>query len=276
MISHDYQPSEPLKEYIKEYRLRHFICRPDDNLSFKPFPPRPEQSLVFYPRGMETTENTYSGLKVQRPKVVVSGQFTQRINRYLSFPEFMMLEVDLQPGALHRLTGIPSKEIANTDIDAETVFPAEIRRVSERLTSTDSYPAMIAMVDAFFLHLVQKQKRMFLAIDEVLTRIPHQNKSYSVDAVAKHAYLSPRQLERKFDERVGISPKTFLRICRFNQSYWMRLKQPGLDWLSIALECGYNDYQHLVKDYKEFADTTPTNFFREEVKAPGRVLGLTK
>ena len=98
----------------------------------------------------------------------------------------------------------------------------------------------------------------------------------SLDSLSKKAYLSARQLERKFDERIGVSPKTFLRITRFNQSYWMRLKQPKLDWLSIAVSCGYSDYQHLAKEYKAFANTTPNMFFEEETNAPGRALGLTK
>jgi transcriptional regulator GlxA family with amidase domain len=56
----------------------------------------------------------------------------------------------------------------------------------------------------------------------------------------------------------------------------MHLKQPKLDWLAIALACGYHDYQHLVRDYRDFAAATPKSFFHEESKAPGRVLGLTK
>ena len=276
MISQDYLPSEPLRDYIRHYRLRHFVLPSGHNLSCKPFPPRPEQCLVFYPRGHEITEQLYAGTKVQRPRSVVSGQFTQRLNRYVGAPEFLMIEVDLQPGALHRLTGVPFKELANKDIDAEAFFPSEIGRVNERLGSAATYPEMIALIEAFFRGLVQGQKRDYLAVDGVLHRMAHHPDGLTVDDLARRAYLSPRQLERKFDERVGISPKTFLRICRFNQSYWMHLKQPKLDWLAIALACGYHDYQHLVRDYRDFAAATPKSFFHEESKAPGRVLGLTK
>jgi len=276
MISQDYLPSESLKLYVKAYRFRHFLIRPNTPLSFKPFPPRPEQCLIFYPRGMEVTENVYSGISEKRPRSVISGQYTQRINRYVGYPEFLMIEVDLYPGALHCLTGIPFKELANKDIDAEAFLPSEVCRVNERLSSAGSYTEMIGIIETFLQYLVQKQKKEFFAVDHVIHALSCNAHFPSIDRLAKQAFLSPRQLERKFDERIGISPKTFLRICRFNQSYWMRLKQPSLDWLSIALACGYNDYQHLVKDYKDFASTTPNLFFSEEKKAPGRVLGLTK
>lgn len=276
MISRDYLPSESLREYIRLYRLRHFVLNGNRPLSFKPFPPRPEQCLVFYPRGYEVLENATSGERTQRPRSVLCGQFTQRVNRYNSYPEFMMIEADLLPGALHRLTGMPLKEITNKDIEAEAVFGAEIRRVDERLGSAASYDEMIALIERFFLHLVRKEKKNGLPVDQALRGVIHDAADYSVDRLAQKAFLSPRQLERKFDERIGVSPKTFLRICRFNQSYWMHLKHPDRDWLRIAVACGYNDYQHLVKDYKDFANATPNHFFSEERQAPGRVLGLTR
>jgi len=207
---------------------------------------------------------------------VISGQFTQRINRYLNCKEFLMIEVNLQPGALHRLTGVPFKEFTNQDLDAENFFPADIRFVNERLSSAESYKQMISIIEDFFFTLIAKQKTRLLAVDELLVRLTSDPNNHTVDSLTKDVFLSQRQMERKFDERIGISPRTFLRLCRFNQSYWMHLKNPGLDWFSIAIHCGYSDYQHMVKDYKDFADSTPGKLFAEEKQAPGRVLGLTK
>lgn len=276
MFSKDIQPSEALRNYIKLIRLRHFIVNPTARLSFKPFPPRPEQCLIFYPRGFEIIENVVSGQKTARTGSVVSGQFTQRINRYLGSSEFLMIEVNFQPGALHRLTGVPFKELRDIDVDAEVLFSSEIPRVNERLRSSDSYQEMINIIEGFFMNLVKKEKKLPQHVDRMITLTASGFEVHSVDIFAKNSYLSSRQLGRIFDERVGVGPKTFMRLCRFNRSYWMRLAEPSADWLSIALACGYNDYQHLVKDYREFANTTPNQFFIEESKAPGRVLGLTR
>lgn len=275
MIAKDFLPSAPLQEYFDKYRLRHFVFSEIGSLYFKPFPPRPEQCLIFYPRGMETIEHVSNKIKIQRPKSVISGQFTYRINRFASYPEFLMIETDLKPGALHRLTGISFAEFANKEMDAELFFYSQIRRVNEKLCNADTYIEMISIIESFFLELVKNAKREFLPIDHQLNVVVKNIDNFSVDVLAKNAYLSPRQLERKFEERIGVNPKTFLRIARFNQSYWMRLKNPKLDWMSIAIACGYNDYQHLAKDYKEFANATPNYFFSEEMKAPGKILGLT-
>jgi hypothetical protein len=54
-----------------------------------------------------------------------------------------------------------------------------------------------------------------------------------------------------------MTPKYFAAICRFYQAYALKESQLKLDWLSIAVQTGYHDYQHMVKDFKTFAGTTP-------------------
>jgi len=275
MIAKDFLPQEHLKGYIDRYRLRHFIFPTGMLPPVKPFPPRPEQCLTFYIRGTETYRYFKEQLEVKKPRSVISGQFTYRVDRYVSYPEILMIIVDFKPGALHRLTGIPFSEFTNTDMDAEFVFSPDLKRLNDRLNYTESYNDMIQIVESFFTQLIKRPKKELLAIDHLLA-LAVKDHDHSIDWLARRAYLSPRQLERKFDERIGIGPKTFLRISRFNQSYWLHLKNPKQSWFQIAMACGYTDYQHLVKEYKEFTNTNPINFFVEENNAPGRILGLNK
>ncbi|HJW18338.1 MAG TPA: helix-turn-helix domain-containing protein [Flavisolibacter sp.] len=275
MISKDILPTEALREFIYQYRLRHFVFQKGIIPPAKPFPPRPEQCLTFFVRGSETVHYFKNNQELKKWRSVISGQFTSRVDRYVSYPEVLIIFVDFKPGALHRLTGIPFTEFTDKDLDAETVLPPEIKKVNDRLSSTASYSEMIRIVEDFVLGLVQRCRKEFLTVDHMLM-VTAKEHDHTIDWLARNACLSPRQLERKFDERIGISPKTFLRISRFNRSYWMHLKNLKLSWFQIAMACGYTDYQHLVKEYKEFAGCNPTSFFVQESQAPGRILGLTK
>ncbi|RPD46506.1 helix-turn-helix domain-containing protein [Paracnuella aquatica] len=274
MIAKDFAPSPHLREYISQYRLRHFVFANAIIAPPKPFPPRPEQCVVFYLRGSETTHYFKDGTKVKKPRSVISGQFTYRCDRVINDSEILMLMVDFQPGALHRLTGIPFVELTNKDFDAEDVLP-KIKGLNDRLSGTDAYPEIVQLVEQFFTELVQSSTPELLPVDRLLISLK-DDPDHSIDWLARHACLSPRQLERKLNERIGIAPKTYLRISRFAQSYWLHLKKPSLSWYHIAMTCGYTDYQHLVKDYKAFAHANPIDFFKEERNAPGRILGLTK
>ena len=66
------------------------------------------------------------------------------------------------------------------------------------------------------------------------------------------------------------------RIVRFGNAFRMKNAQLNLDWLSVALSCGYYDYQHLVRDFKEFTNLAPTGLFETDTKAPERLFGVVE
>ena len=274
MIFHSYKPSLLLEAFVEVIHLRHFIFSPNQLLPYKPYPPRPEQCLTFYVRGYETTCYQKEGTTLKRSRSTVSGQFTQLINRYTS-AEFLMILVVFRSGALNRLTGIDSSALTNRAVDAEAVFGNELKHLNEKLNSTDSYREMIGLVNEFLINRVKASLKDLLPVDQAIQYYLHHPQVASVKNLSSLSCLSHRQLERRFMERIGINPKTFLKIIRFNRSYFSHLRQPHVSWSILANYCGYTDYQHMVKDYKEFTGTTMVQLFLNEEKAPERVLGLT-
>lgn len=275
MIAFNTTPSEGLKDFIREIRFRHFLCKDPEKMPFKPYPPKPEQCITFYPRGNEIYQHQHNAQKHTTASAVLTGQYTERINRYVS-QEFLMITVVFRPGMLHRLTGIPMQELVNKQIDLEAVFPEETRAVVSRLNSSDSSKEMINHIETYIFSLIRKTKKEETPSDGVFQLLLNTPGRYSLDWLAAQAYLSPRQLERKFQHYIGVSPKLFNRIVRFDQSFRLRLKNTDEDWLGIAMACGYHDYQHMAKEYKEFVNASPNQFFTQEENAPGRILGLTK
>ena len=75
-------------------------------------------------------------------------------------------------------------------------------------------------------------------------------------------------------EREGVSPKMYARIARFENAMKLKNARPSLDWLSVALELGYYDYQHLVRDFKEFTQRTPNGFLLADGHSPERTFGV--
>lgn len=275
MIFKDVFPSLPLQKLVQYYRLRHFIIPPGKEAQPKPFPARPEQCMTFYPRGYEITEVAPEFLKVVKPRSVISGQYTCRINRYSGTSEFLMIQVVFHPGILHRLIGIPFYELVNKHLDLEYVLGRESIILNDKLSNTSDYKEMISLIEDFLLQLSLRQKESAPA-DEIFKLMAEQPGRFSLQWLADQACLSSRQFERRAKQYLGISPHLFARIARFNESYKLRLKAPAEDWLSIAVAAGYHDYQHMVRDYKEFATTTPTILFRQEYNTLERILGLHK
>ncbi len=274
MLFKSFLPSLPLQPFIKTYQIRHFTFEPGAKIPIKAFPPRPEQYLLFFPRGFETQFNSEGGNSKKLSKPTITGQYTQRINRLVSH-DYLLIQVVCKPGALFRLTGIPYYEMRDQSIELDSVFPNEFNTINQQLQDSKSYLEMISYMDIFLLDLFNKKsKEVNLPFDKVIPFLTNWNGSMNIDWLADQACLSVRQFERLSKSYFGISPKTMTRIARFTAAFIMRSRHPEYSWIQIAWECGYEDYQHLVRDYKDFSEVTPNQLLIADQNAPDRVLGL--
>jgi AraC-like DNA-binding protein len=274
MICQEFIPQPQLRSFVQSYQLRHFTFGNLSSIPFKPYAPRPEQTLAFFPRGNEWVENLVTNTMIKRPRSVIIGQYSQRTNRHLNGPEFCVLLVNFKPGVLYRLIGVPFTELTNTFVNAEDILPKEIRRANERLGSAESPLEMIGIVEKLLLDLTSNIIKDAHPIDTVTNLLIQCPEDSSVLALAESSCFSPRQFERLFKERMGISPKLFTRIARMTKAFSIKYNYPDLDWFSIALYCNYHDYQHLARDFKDLAGVTPTTYMKEENNAPERRFGL--
>jgi AraC-like DNA-binding protein len=275
MLLKDFIPAPDVKEWVQLYRIVHLRFSNDQPVPFKAYPPRPEQCLAFYPYDTETVEYASSGKRIEHIPVVLYGQFSEVTNRMIG-RNFLVFQIIFNPGALYRLSGIPSSEITNQYTDAAAFFTNGIKFVNEQLGNAKSYWEMIEVANQFVRGLARKQKKDYLPIDDACLLLLNSPQKISLSQLAGEACLSSRQLERRFKERTGVNPKLFERIIRFDKAFRLKNSRPHYDWLRIAVECGYHDYQHLVKEYKDFTGLNPVAFHEIENKAPERKFGLSE
>lgn len=272
MVLLEFAPSAALAAFVRVYRLVHFVFDDITKIPFKPYPPKPEHCLSFYPRDTEKVEFANSGKKESNLKAVIIGQQTEVTNRYVG-RDFLVFQVVFSPGALYRLTGIPSQQLNNGYIDAEAIFSHGITEVNDRLNDARGYPEMVSVVEAFLRKRIDNCSKDFHRLDTVSNIMLRANQSLNIEWLAAESCLSLRQYERKFMERMGVSPRYFNKVIRFENAFRMKNKYPHLSWFAIAIECGYYDYQHLVKDYQAFTQKTPTDFHALDLKSPERKFG---
>lgn len=89
------------------------------------------------------------------------------------------------------------------------------------------------------------------------------------DVVAETGY-SHRHFIDLFRSSVGLAPKLFCRVRRFRRAVARLSAGPGSD-TEVALEAGYSDQAHLIRDFREFAGITPGECRRRGTRRPGHV-----
>ena len=158
-------------------------------------------------------------------------------------------------------------EFFDFPLDVSLLWSAEIRRINEQLRETTDYDEMQQIVEAFLLRQFQKKHIVTRPVDKAFQFLSDPTRPVSLDYLADQACLSPRQFERKCYERLGLSPKMFRRLARFSKAFRLKEQRPDLDWLAVALQYNYYDLQHMRRDFKKFAGTTPTLLLEEETRS---------
>ena len=274
MIHQFIQPSPRLRDFVKNYFLLHFVFDPAQPIPVKPFPVRPQQCLVFYLRGRITAVNPKTGMAVRFPQTVINGPQVSRFDFHLS-PNYLMFSVDFQPGALARFLRLPlNDEFTDDRVDAEAILNPGIRELHERLANVTRYETIVYLVEQYLWQRIQSLTDTGQPLDRVIRLMADHPTAFSMDQWANEACLSVSQFERRFSRQVGISPKLFARTNRFYQAFQLKDQNPALDWLSVAVQTGYTDYQHLAKDFKQFAGATPNSLSLAQTQAPERILGI--
>ncbi|HSN08852.1 MAG TPA: AraC family transcriptional regulator, partial [Hanamia sp.] len=122
---------------------------------------------------------------------------------------------------------------------------------------------MIEIVCSFIEKKFDRLCRPEEPIDQVAIQMLDPLNEHSIEEWASKACLSPRQFERNFITRVGISPKLFIRITRFEHAMKIKNDYPDKSWSSIASAGGYTDSSHLLREFKEFAEFPPSKFYEQ-------------
>jgi AraC-like DNA-binding protein len=266
-------PSTPLRDFARDYLIAHFVFDVEEPIPCKPYAPKPEQGITFFVRGGASMVDPLTGEAQKAPPATVFGQQVSRCNVNLA-PEFLMFRVHFQPGALYRVLNVPLYEVSRGYFDAELVLNREVREVSERLAGARSYAEMVTVVEDYLLRSVSRVKQDLHPVDKATRCLTADPARFSLDWMADQACLSPRQLNRRFTDRMGVGPKFYSRLVRFYRAYRFKGANPTADWLTVAVRFGYTDYQHLAKDFRQFAQATPNMWIREDSASPEETLSL--
>lgn len=272
MLINEIQPSVNLRGLVRLYRIIDFRFPPHFSVPFKAYPPRPEHCLQLMVRDPETIIYPDEERKIRCNKSIFMGPHTGVIHRYPG-QHTLGFQVIFQPAAISQLTQSNAEELTNLYTAADDVFGNCTELVCEQLYCARDYNDMVRIVEEFLFQLIKTRKQISHPVDQMSAAMLYQCDSFALDKHLKTSTLSHRQVDRKFVERIGMAPKQFLQMARFDRAFRMKNKFPQMDWLSIALHCGYYDYQHLSKEYKLFTNCTPKEFFAIDSQSPERALG---
>lgn len=173
----------------------------------------------------------------------------------------------LQPWGCYALLGVPADEIVRATLDLESVLGREIARWRELLWETACPRESLDLLERLLIarcRLSDPPPRRVVGAARAMGDPGHR-----VGDLAREMGISRQRLHALFRQHVGLPPKAFSRISRFNRALELMVTPGGPSLDQVAYECGYSDQAHFTRDFRAFSGESPSGFFtlRREVGA---------
>ena len=248
-------PAESLKKWIVCY----WIVEADTEApTIEKIIPDGFTELIFHYG--DTCRTKISGEWQVQSNTLIAGQLTKYF--YLeNGSNAKMIAVKLMPAALTQLFGLKMHLLTDEILDADKINNASLNSLKNKLIPFADEAAAKQILDAHFSALIDGVKAT--PVTKAIETILASNGMISVDEIARAAAVGPRQLERLFKKYIGLTPKYYARIIKFNYIFEL-IKAGKTSWSEIVYQSGYYDQSHFIKNFKAFTGEDPSAYYFEK------------
>lgn len=239
-----YQPGEELRPFIRYY----WVLESNEPFSILTFPIGCPQ-IIFHRK----TPLFIPELDKSQSKFTISGQvnFPAHIQ---SDSRLDMIVAVFYPHTIGMFIDTPSSSFYNMEISGYDIENRQLNEIAQAIFDSEDHNECIAILEKYLLSKIkpclnisrigESMKAMF--------NVP----SMTVGSLADIACLSKRQYERIFSETVGMNPKEYSQIVRFQKALWL-MQNGELNYAGIASACGFSDQSHFIRNFKSMSGYTP-------------------
>ncbi|HSS22211.1 MAG TPA: helix-turn-helix domain-containing protein [Pyrinomonadaceae bacterium] len=257
-------PSLPLAEHVECF----WFVTGENESSIKPEPERifPDGCIEWiFHLADPFQRSALSGNWETQPRSFIVGQLT----RFLLLQPTGRVEimgVRFKPGGAYRFLPLPLDCLTDQNVTTRDVWGRSGAYLEGAVFDASDNVKRQLLVEEFLLGQLQKTTPR-LRLEAAVAEVRRSRGQTRINDLAQRLDVSSRQLEREFRSGIGLSPKALARTIRFQNL--LRLVGEGVlrEWAHVALESGYSDQPHMVREFREFAGQSPNE---RDVSASGQ------
>lgn len=168
--------------------------------------------------------------------------------------------IHFKAGGAYPFLGRPLDEVADQHVALESLWGAWAGELRERLLAAATPRARFRVLEEALLarawRPLERRPSVAFALRE-FHDLPHM---HTIGSITAQTGLSARRFIQVFREEVGLAPKLFCRVRRFQQVLARITSGRPVHWADVAVTCGYFDQAHFIHDFQAFAGINPTDY----------------
>jgi AraC-like DNA-binding protein len=246
---HCFRPAPPLSDLVD------FLWTYDGYL-----PPHAQERLL--PTG--TMELVFTMDAAGNLAAGISGPYSECMTLETLQP-FSVVAVHFKPGGGVPFFGLPSSELHNRRVALDLLWGGRAASLRDQLWEATTARDRFSILEHALVDQARRSTDPHPAVRYAIDWFERSKGVSRVRDVVQRIGLSPRRFAEIFRTEVGLLPKAFCRIRRFNEVLCRVDGMTHVDWSNVALSCGYFDQAHFNHDFRAFAGLSPSAYLRQRL-----------
>jgi AraC-like DNA-binding protein len=176
-----------------------------------------------------------------------------------------LIGIVFQPGGFPLFASDRADLFSNRGVDLEDVWGTPVRGLRDRLRELPSSMQRLRCFERFLAHtfsarLLEPRPLHHCAVGYALRQFAHAPSAAAVRDVARNTGWSERRFSQVFREQVGLSPKVWCRVQRFQKAVKQLHAGVEVPWAKLALDCGFYDQSHFANEFRAFSGVDVTTY----------------
>src|SRR5262245_7837007 len=169
-----------------------------------------------------------------------------------------ILGVHFKAGGAFPFLGCAFGELHNISVTLDQLWgEKKARRLIEVLNEAKTVEQKFQVLERWLLWIADRPLKHHSAVSLALNEFQADPGLYTSAGIASKANLSQRRFIELFRDEVGMTPKLFCRVQRFQDALSTIQHLTDVDWVDLAVSLGYSDQSHFIHDFREFSGLSP-------------------
>ncbi|MCB9334716.1 MAG: helix-turn-helix transcriptional regulator [Flavobacteriales bacterium] len=174
-----------------------------------------------------------------------------------------MMVLVFKPGAGFPLIHKSIDEYTNKVVPAQEVFGESILTLLSKLKEPTTPEEKFTEIENWIISQLKEDDFYTNIIQYAINAITESSSYINISALSKKLGYSQKQFIQLFKKYVGLTPKQFHRITRFNEILQSVENKKEVMWTTEATNCGYFDQAHFIKDFQSFSGLNPSKYLKD-------------
>lgn len=169
--------------------------------------------------------------------------------------------ITFYPSGVYSLLKTPLIEFKNLILEVDLIHNEFSSRVQEKINSCISLEKQIAGIEAIIVSCINRD---LLPDRRIFNHFYNSISDFNIPDYCETTGIHQRNLERMFNKFIGVSPKGFLKLRRFQQCLKDILSNSYDDLTSLSFKHKFSDQAHFIRDFKSFTGSSPKQFLKDK------------